>query len=144
MVGIGNDGPPRPSSEITWRGCISAGSKSTSRTARSVRPPGCWFPAIGMLADAAMSTACPYDVRRDDAGPRVHAMAGEEARHRHRLVRLGEIADQHEHAHVDPPGLDVLAAAGVDQDALVVEETLREPSFGFADPSRASATPTDR
>ena len=80
VVASGNDGPPSPSSEITCCGWSSAGRRSTERTAASVRPPGCWCPAIGVPPTAAMSTACPYDVRRDDAGPRERAVPGEEAR----------------------------------------------------------------
>ena len=53
-------------------------------------------------------------------------MAGLEARDRRAQADLGQVGEQREHAAVDLAGLDVVAAAGVDLDALVGQHALLE------------------
>jgi hypothetical protein len=57
-------------------------------------------------------------------------MAGLQARDRHLPVRICEIGNQHEHAHVHDARLDVEAAALVRGDPIVAKEPPLEARLG--------------
>jgi hypothetical protein len=68
-------------------------------------------------------------------------MAREQARDRHGLVPLGEVAEQHDDADVDPAGFEILAAARVERDPLVLQQPLDEPILGGLEPSHERLDP---
>ena len=112
---------------MTCRGCISAGSSRMSRTVFSViEPSGLLVPEDRDAAHLGDVGGEPVDVRRDDARARVQPMAADQARDRDLTVRLGEVRDHREHAHVDAVVLDVGPATRIDGDPLVVQDLLLE------------------
>ena len=63
-------------------------------------------------------------------GPPRPSRPADQARDSHLSVGLGEVAEQNEQAHVDAVGVDVLAAAPVDLDPLVLQDALGQTRLG--------------
>src|SRR5829696_5857789 len=86
----------------------------------------------GLLGDAAALLVAhdrdAVDARDVDARAHrvVRAVAGLEARYGGPQADLGQVLEHRQHAPVDLPGPDVVAAAGVDLDAVVGQDALLE------------------